>query len=87
MKKITVLALTGLLFASLSFAAEPTPADQKWLTVVEQKITEGQTKVSTPSEERVVLLKQWAARHGYSVTVTKVESGFRLDVSKSLAGK
>ena len=87
MKKITVLALAGMLFASLSFAGEPNPADQKWLTVVEQKITGGQTKVSTPSEERVVLLKQWAAQHGYSVTVTKVESSFRLDVSKSLAGK
>lgn len=87
MKKMIALALGGFLFASVTSAVPPSPADQKWLTVVEQKITEGQTKVSTPNEERVKLLKQWATQHGYSVTVTKVEDGFRLDVSKSLAGK
>jgi len=87
MKKITALALSSLLFVSLALAGEPNEVDQKWLKAVEQKVTSGDTSVTTPSQERVDLLKTWAAKNGYSVTVNKLDRGFQLSVNKNLARK
>ena len=85
MKKLTALTLGCLLTATLAFAGQPSESDQKWLEVVEKKIVEGQTQVSTPNEERVELVKDWAAKNGYSVQVMKSESGYRLEFSRNLA--
>ena len=87
MKKIIAPALCALLFTASALAAEPTAADQKWLQAVEQKITAGDTQVSTPSAARVDLLKKWAEKNGYAVAVVKNDTGFRLDVSKDIARK
>jgi hypothetical protein len=85
--KLTALTLGGLLTLSLAFAGEPSAADQKWLSVVEKKIVEGQTQVSTPALERVTLVKEWAGKNGYAVQVTKIENSFQIDLSKSIASK
>jgi len=87
MKKAFALTAGCILFASLAFAGQPSAADQKWLEVVQKKVTEGQTKVSTPIEERVTLLKEWAGKHGYTVAVTQSERGFRLQLEKNVAQK
>ena len=85
-KIFTAVALTTVLFTSLAIA-EPTEADQRWLKAVEQKVTAGDTNVATPSQDRVDLLKTWAQKNRYSVTVTKTDNGFRLTVSKNIAQK
>lgn len=87
MKKLTALTLGGLLTVSLALAGEPNAADQKWLSVVEKKVVEGQTQVSTPALERVTLAKEWAAKNGYAVQVTKTETSFQVNFSKNLASK
>jgi hypothetical protein len=89
MKKLTALTAGCLLIASLNltFAGPPNEADQKWLEVVQKKVAEGQTRVSTPIEERVTLLKDWAGKNGYTVAVTQGDNGYRLEVSKGLAQK
>ena len=85
MKKLIAVALACLFTATVALAGSPSEADQKWLTVVEKKIVDGETNVSTPSEGRVHLLKEWAAKKSYSVEVTKVDDGFRVKLSKQLA--
>ncbi|HPC60709.1 MAG TPA: hypothetical protein PKX23_08630 [Verrucomicrobiota bacterium] len=85
MKKLALLTLGCLLTFQLTALAEPAPADQKWLEAVKTMVINGETKISTPSQERVDLLKEWAAKNGYSVQVAKTERGFRLDVSRRLA--
>lgn len=87
MKKLTALTLGCLLVVVSAVAGEPTAADQKWLEVVSKKVTDGQAKASTPSEERVALAKQWASQKGYTVNVAKVEKSFQLTFSKQLASK
>ena len=84
MKTLTAFFLSAVLFASLAVAG-PSEADQRWLNAVEQKVNAGDRTVTTPSQARVDLLKSWAEKNRYSVTVTKTESGFRLDVNKNLA--
>lgn len=82
MKKIVIL--TGAFFLALTLvaSAEPSVADQKWLGAVKTMVTEGKTKVSTPSEERSKLLKEWAEKNGYSVAVTKMENSFSIELSR-----
>jgi len=87
MKKLTALVLGCLLTVTFAVAAEPSEADQKWLTAVEKMVTNGQTQVSTPSETRVALLKEWAGKNGYSVDVTKTDACYRLELSKRIAQK
>lgn len=87
MKKIVIVALGCLLTFGLAFAAEPSAADQKWLTAVEKMVTDGQTKVSTPSKDRVTLLQDWAGKKGYSVQVAKTETGYQVTLSRTLANK
>lgn len=87
MKKIMAIACVGLLSISAMLATETNPGDQKWLTAIEKKVAQGDTKISTPSQERVNLLKDWAGKNGYSTTVTKSDGGYRVELSKSLAQK
>jgi hypothetical protein len=65
--------------------AEPSAADQKWLAAVQKMVEKGQTKVSTPSQERVKLLQTWANQHGLSVVVTQADSNYKLEVTKTIA--
>ncbi len=87
MKRIIAIVSVGLLTLSGALAAEPSQSDQKWLTAIEKKVAQGDSKISTPSEERVNLLKDWAGKNGYSTTVTKSEGSYRVDLSKTLAKK
>jgi hypothetical protein len=87
MKKLTALIAACVLMTGLAFAGQNNEADQKWLEVVQKKVAEGQTKISTPVEERVTLLKDWADKNGYSVAVSKSENGYRLDLAKNVAQK
>ncbi len=87
MKKLTALTAACVLIAGLAFAGQPSEADQKWLEVVQKKVAEGQTKVSTPIQERVTLLKEWAGKNGYTVAVNQSENSYRLELAKSVAQK
>lgn len=80
MKKLTVL-LGCLLIAGFAVAGEPTAADQKWLQAVEKMVIKGEKSVSTPNEDRVGLLKEWAAKNGYSLKVTKNDASYRIEVT------
>jgi len=62
-------------------------ADQKWLEAVQKIVTKGESKVSTPNEVRVNLLKEWGGKNGYSVKATKTETGYNIEVSRNLAQK
>ena len=86
MKRLVVLSLSGLLLSfCLTASAEPTQADQRWLGEVQKMVAKGESKVSTPSEERVKLLKTWGKEHGYSVKVIKTDAGFKVELTKQLA--
>jgi len=75
-----------LMIASYSAPAKPVAAaDQKWLEVVQKMVEKGKNRVSTPSEERVELLKKWAGEKGFTVSVSKIETGFQLELSKNIA--
>lgn len=89
MKRIIAIACGVLLSISSALASEPSQADQKWLTVVQKMVSQGETKISTPSEDRVQLLKEWAGKNGYTADVTKREASYRVELSKtkSLAQK
>jgi hypothetical protein len=85
MKKIIALTLGLALAVNFAAQAEPTSADQKWLEVVQRIVSKGETRISTPSQERVTLFKQWAVKSGYAVVVNKTDLGYRLEFSRTLA--
>jgi hypothetical protein len=87
MKKFTAITLSCLFVVASAVGGEPSAADQKWLEVVSKKVTEGQTKASTPSEERVTLAKEWASKKGYTVDVAKTDKSFQLTFAKQIASK
>jgi Mg-chelatase subunit ChlD len=87
MKKLTATTFAGLLTLALALAGEPSAADHKWLEAVGKLISDGQTRVATPIQERVTLAKEWAAKNGYSVQVTKKDNSFQIDFAKNLARK
>jgi hypothetical protein len=80
--KIAVLALSVVLLSSFAAPAEPQEADKKWLGAVQTMVAEGKTKVSTPSEARMTLLKEWGVKKGYAVQVTKNEAGFTVELKR-----
>ena len=86
MKKLTAFTSALLLTVGIAFAGTPSEADQKWLEVAQKKATEGQ-RVSTPSETRAELLKEWAVNKGYSIEVTKTEKSFQIEVTRAFAQK
>lgn len=85
MKKL--VCLIALVAATSLAIAETKEADKKWLDVVQKMVTDGKTQISTPSQERVDLLKEWGRKQGYSVSVNKTEAGFRLELTKLVAKK
>lgn len=87
MKLISVLLLGGLLSFNLTALAETKPADKKWLEVVQKMVAKGERKVATPSEERMNLLKTWAKEKGYTLQVTKTQTGYSIELTKNLASK
>jgi len=82
MTRIAALALGLLISFSYMVSAEPSEADTKWLGAVQSMVAEGKTKVSTPSVDRANLLKEWGAKKGYTVQVTKTETGYSIEVTK-----
>jgi hypothetical protein len=84
MKKITAATIGVLLIAGSIVMAQPSAADQKWLEAVQKMVEEGQTKISTPSKERVDLFKDWAAKKGVSVVVTQVDASYKLEIVKTV---
>lgn len=86
MKKLAAFTSVLLLTVGISLAGTPSEADQKWLEVAQKKAAEGQ-RVSTPSETRATLLKEWATNKGYSVEVTKTDKSFQVDVARAYAQK
>jgi hypothetical protein len=78
MRKLIVVLLGTLMMAATLPALEITQADKKWVEVVEAKMAAGPTEVSTPSEVRVELAKQLAAKKGRTCQVVKTSSGFRV---------
>jgi hypothetical protein len=87
MKKLALLLLGCSLTFNFTALGEPKDADQKWLEAVQKMVAKGDDKVSTPSEARANLLKEWGSKNGYSVKAIKTEVGYSLQVSKSLAQK
>jgi len=87
MKKFVAIMAGCLMLAGSSAMAEPSATDQKWLTAVQKMVEDGQTRVSTPSEKRVKLLKEWAAKQGLPVEVTKTDAGFSIELQKKVAKK
>ena len=85
MRKIIVVAVGCLLIACSVALAEPSAADQKWLEAVQKMVENGQTQLSTPSQERVKLLQTWASQHDFTVVVTHTDSSYRLEVTKPVA--
>lgn len=87
MKKVLALSYACLLITTAAVAGQSSEADQKWLQVVEKKVSAGQTQVSTPAKARVELLKEWASSNGYTTQVTQTTTSYRVDLSKSIAQK
>ena len=85
MKKTILAAASLLLIAGNIAIAEPTAADQKWLTVVQKMVEQGKTQFSTTSQDRVELAKNWAQKNSYSVVIKKTDAGFKLEFSRSVA--
>ena len=85
MKKYVVIVGGCLLLLGNSAMAEPSAPDLKWLTAVQKMVEDGQTKIATPSEERVKLIKEWAAKQGFSLEVTKTDTGFSIELHKKVA--
>jgi hypothetical protein len=78
--KITLLSVC-LCLVGFAAVAAPSESDQKWLNTVQNMVSQGKTKVSTPSEARVALMKEWGAKHGYSAKVTKNDQSFVIELT------
>ena len=86
MKKPILLAVTGMAAMNLVVAGQAvSEADQKWLAAVEKMVAKGEKSISTPVEARTQLVKDWAKKNGYTVTVTKTGSSYRVEFSKAVA--
>lgn len=89
MKRIIIASVACILTLKVALAAELTPADQKWITVVEKMVAEGHNTISTPDRNRIELLKNWAKTKGYSIEVAAApnDQGYRVKVSKPVGEK
>jgi hypothetical protein len=85
MKIAKMLLLACFLTSGLAFAdTSATDADKKWLQAVEKMVTDGKMKVSTPSETRVNLLKEWAGKNGYTANSARTGTSYKVELSKSV---
>jgi hypothetical protein len=48
-------------------------------------VANGHNELSTPSESRTQLVKDWAGKNGYSVKITQAESTYRVEFAKLVA--
>jgi len=89
MKKLAVLMLGCSLAFNFAAFAETKESDQKWLQAVQEMVAKGESKVkvSTANGARVTLLKEWGTKKGYSVDVTKTETGYSIHIARQLASK
>jgi hypothetical protein len=83
MKKLPVMLLALALASAAAFAVTTTEADQRWLSAVEKMVQEGKTQISTASEERLALAKNWAATQGYETQVTRIGQSYQVTFSKT----
>ena len=87
MKK-TIVAIAGLILIACNVVlADSSAADQKWLSAVQKMVEHGQTNMSTPMEERVKLIQDWAQKNNYTVSVSKTDTGYRLEITRTIASK
>lgn len=86
MKKVLLLVSATLLSLSV-LAATPavSPADEKWLVVIEKMVNNGHNEFSTPKTERADLVQDWARKNGYAVQLTKTDATIRIKLSKDIA--
>ena len=84
MKK-TIVAIAGFILITCNVVLADSSADQKWLSAVQKMVEQGQTKVSTPNQDRVKLIQDWAPKHNYTVTVTKTDTSYQLDIVRTVA--
>ena len=87
MKKLAVLLLGCSLTFSFAALGGTNDGDQKWLEAVQKMVAKGESRLSTPNEVRANLLKECGSKNGYSVKVTRTDTGYSVEVSKSLAQK
>lgn len=85
MKKLAIVLLGMVLLGGAALAEKPTDADQKWLAVVEKMVEQGKDTISTSSEARLELVRNWAATKGLSTDVKKTGQGFQVTFSKVIA--
>ena len=71
MNKLAVILLGFCLVFNFTALGDSKEADQKWLEAVQKMVAKGEKKISTPSETRVKLLKDWGTKNGFSVQVVK----------------
>jgi hypothetical protein len=87
MSKVVAVVVGCLLVVGSSAMGAPNAADQKWLDTVQKMVENGQARISTPSQERVDLLKKWAIEKGYTLEVVKFEAGYRIGLTKTARSK
>jgi hypothetical protein len=88
MKNLIAVVFGCMLAVSATLAAEPSAADQKWLSAVEKMVQKGERRVSTPIEARANLLQEWAGKQGYTAQVKKEANKFTVQLSsKGVASK
>jgi hypothetical protein len=85
MKKNIALVVGAMLLSNITAQAEPSAADKKWLEIVEKVIAKGETSIATNSEQRMAMLKDWAAKKGYAVLVGKNEVGYHVELFPKIA--
>ncbi len=86
MKKTLLLSIVA--FLSLNVLAAGTslsPADEKWLGVIEKMVSNGHNEISTPNAVRAELLRDWARKNGYTIQETKSVATIRIKLSKDIA--
>jgi hypothetical protein len=87
MKKNIAIVVGAMLLSNFPAQAEPSAADKKWLEVVEKVIAKGETSIATTSEQRMTMLKDWAAKKGYAVLVGKNEVGYHVELFPKIASR
>jgi len=85
MKTIIALILGSMIWLNFAAQAEPNAADQKWLDHVEKLIARGETSIATTSQQRAILLKEWAGKQGYAVMIGKFDIYFTVEVFPKIA--
>jgi hypothetical protein len=86
MKKFASIAVGLVLAGNLLASGTISEADQKWLAAAQKLVTAGRT-ISTPSQTRLALVKDWAHKEGFTVAVTKTDSSYQVQATRSLASK